>query len=153
MMSIFEYNKLCLGLHLQLSRDLTNTSSLHFYRPSALPDAQPTVTEHWRHNIQLKYKWYINSSPSFDVFLFFDWHFMCVYSEMNTFFSTWIFSSVLSDYIFWNNTRSCEIEISQSVDSLILRSNLRSTALEILFSFHCTLEMLLPCIVVWWWLE
>ena len=120
MMSIFEYNKLCLGLHLQLSRDLTNTSSLNFYRPSALPDAQPTVTEHWRHNIQLKYKWYINSSPSFDVFLFFDWHFMCVYSEMNTFFSTWIFSSVLSDYIFWNNTRSCEIEISQSTTDMEL---------------------------------
>jgi len=28
----------------------TNTSSLNFYRPDALPDAQPTVSKHWRHN-------------------------------------------------------------------------------------------------------
>jgi len=27
----------------------TNTSSLNFYRPDALPDAQPTVSEHGRH--------------------------------------------------------------------------------------------------------
>jgi len=27
----------------------TNTSSLNFYRLDALPDAQPTVSEHWRH--------------------------------------------------------------------------------------------------------
>ena len=27
----------------------TNTSSLNFYRPDALPDAQPTVSKHWRH--------------------------------------------------------------------------------------------------------
>jgi len=27
----------------------TNTSSLTFYRPDALPDAQPTVSKHWRH--------------------------------------------------------------------------------------------------------
>ena len=27
----------------------TNTSSLNFYRPDALPDAQPTVLKHWRH--------------------------------------------------------------------------------------------------------
>jgi len=26
----------------------TNTSSLSFYRPDALPDAQPTVSKHWR---------------------------------------------------------------------------------------------------------
>ena len=26
-----------------------NTSSLNFYRPGALPDAQPTVSKHWRH--------------------------------------------------------------------------------------------------------
>jgi len=27
----------------------TNTSSLNFYRPDALPYAQPTVSKHWRH--------------------------------------------------------------------------------------------------------
>ena len=27
----------------------TNTSSLNFYRLDALPDAQPTVSKHWRH--------------------------------------------------------------------------------------------------------
>jgi len=26
----------------------TNTSSVNFYRPDALPDAQPTVSKHWR---------------------------------------------------------------------------------------------------------
>jgi len=26
----------------------TNTSSLSFYRPKALPDIQPTVSKHWR---------------------------------------------------------------------------------------------------------
>jgi len=26
----------------------TNTSSLNVYRPDALPDAQPTVSKHWR---------------------------------------------------------------------------------------------------------
>ena len=26
----------------------TNTSSFNFYRPDALPDAQPTVSKHWR---------------------------------------------------------------------------------------------------------
>ena len=26
----------------------TNTSSLNFYRPGALPDAQPTVSKHYR---------------------------------------------------------------------------------------------------------
>ena len=31
-----------------LQRDnLTNTSSLNFYRPGALPDAQPKLSEHW----------------------------------------------------------------------------------------------------------
>jgi len=28
-----------------------NTSSLNFYRPDALPDAQPTVSGHWRHRL------------------------------------------------------------------------------------------------------
>ena len=28
----------------------TNTSSLNFYRPDALPDAQPTVSKHWKTN-------------------------------------------------------------------------------------------------------
>jgi len=28
--------------------NLANTSSLNFYRPVALPDAQPTVSKHWR---------------------------------------------------------------------------------------------------------
>ena len=27
----------------------TNTSSLNFYRPDALPDAKPTESKHWRH--------------------------------------------------------------------------------------------------------
>ena len=27
----------------------TNTSSLNFYRPGALPDAQPTVSKQWQH--------------------------------------------------------------------------------------------------------
>jgi len=31
----------CISLH-------TNTSSLNFYRPDALPDAEPTVSKHWR---------------------------------------------------------------------------------------------------------
>ena len=30
----------------------TNTSSLNFYRPYALPDAQPTVSKHWRHSVK-----------------------------------------------------------------------------------------------------
>jgi len=31
--------------------DHTNTSSLNFYRPDALPDAQPTVSKHWRQTL------------------------------------------------------------------------------------------------------
>ena len=35
------------NLHLAPDRDNhTNTSSLSFYRPDALPDAQPTVSKH-----------------------------------------------------------------------------------------------------------
>jgi len=29
----------------------TNTSSLNFHRPDALPDAKPTVSKHWRPNL------------------------------------------------------------------------------------------------------
>ena len=32
-----------------------NTSSLNFYRPDALPDAQPTVSKHWRHTALEQY--------------------------------------------------------------------------------------------------
>jgi len=32
----------------------TNTSLLNFYRPDALPDAQPTLLNHWRPEIQLQ---------------------------------------------------------------------------------------------------
>jgi len=31
------------------------TSSLNFYRPDALPDAQPTVSKHWRHTALEQY--------------------------------------------------------------------------------------------------
>jgi len=34
----------------------TNTSSLNFYRPDALPDAQPTVSKHWRQLTKTKTK-------------------------------------------------------------------------------------------------
>jgi len=34
----------------------TNTSSLNFYRPRALPDAQPTVSKHWRLKQQVSKK-------------------------------------------------------------------------------------------------
>ena len=36
----------------------TNTSSLNVYRPDALPDAQPTVSKHWKHeeHKQLSYR-------------------------------------------------------------------------------------------------
>jgi len=36
---------ICTSLHIH---NHTNTSSLNFYRPDALPDAQPTVSKHWR---------------------------------------------------------------------------------------------------------
>ena len=32
-----------------LTVDHTNTSSLNFYRPDAVPGAQPTASKHWRH--------------------------------------------------------------------------------------------------------
>jgi len=32
----------------------TNTSSINFYMPDALPDAQPTVSKHWKPNINNK---------------------------------------------------------------------------------------------------
>ena len=32
-----------------LTDNHTNTSSLNFYRPGALPDAQPTVSKQWQH--------------------------------------------------------------------------------------------------------
>ena len=35
-----------------------NTSSLNFYRPDALPDARPTVSEHWR-QIHIHYKFHL----------------------------------------------------------------------------------------------
>ena len=35
------------NLHLA-PNNRNNTSSLNFYRPDALLDAQPTVSEHWR---------------------------------------------------------------------------------------------------------
>jgi len=34
------------NLHLAPERNHSNTSSLNFYRPDALPDAPPTVTKH-----------------------------------------------------------------------------------------------------------
>jgi len=34
----------------------TNTSSLNFYRPDALPDAQPTVSKHRRQNVTIVIK-------------------------------------------------------------------------------------------------
>jgi len=34
------------NLHLAQSDKHTNTPSLNFYRPDALPDAQPTVSQH-----------------------------------------------------------------------------------------------------------
>jgi len=37
---------ICTSLH---TDNHTNTSSLNFYRPDALPDAQPTVSKYWRH--------------------------------------------------------------------------------------------------------
>ena len=43
------YHMQTIGTSLQTDNH-TNTSSLNFYRPGALPDAQPTVSEHWRHN-------------------------------------------------------------------------------------------------------
>ena len=30
----------------------TNISSLNFYRPDALPDAQPIVSKHWRQQLR-----------------------------------------------------------------------------------------------------
>jgi len=40
----------------------TNTSSLIFYRPDALPDAQPTVWKHWRHSDKHLNQWIIKSN-------------------------------------------------------------------------------------------
>ena len=40
------------SLHLLQTDNHTNTSPLNFYRPDALPDAQPTVSKHWRHKTQ-----------------------------------------------------------------------------------------------------
>ena len=37
----------------------TNTSSLNLYRPDALPDAQPTVSKHWRQNVGL---WFLENA-------------------------------------------------------------------------------------------
>ena len=37
---------ICTSLH---TDNHINTSSFNFYRPDALPDAQPTVSEHWTH--------------------------------------------------------------------------------------------------------
>ena len=34
----------------------TNTSSLNFYRPGALPDSQPTMSKHWRQQKSNKQK-------------------------------------------------------------------------------------------------
>ena len=34
-------------LHLTQTDNHTNTSSLNFYRPNALPDTKPTVSKHW----------------------------------------------------------------------------------------------------------
>jgi len=33
------------------SRQITNTPPLSFYRPDALPAAQPTASKHWRHKL------------------------------------------------------------------------------------------------------
>ena len=38
----------------------TNTSSLNLYRPDALPDAQPTVSKHWRQTSTFRLKWKIS---------------------------------------------------------------------------------------------
>ena len=40
----------------------TNAPSLNFYRPDALPDAQPTVSEHWRQYIHTNI-WLVNRNP------------------------------------------------------------------------------------------
>jgi len=39
------YSTICISLQ---SDNYINTSSLNFYRPDALPDAQPIVSKHWR---------------------------------------------------------------------------------------------------------
>ena len=46
------------------SRQITMPAPHHsvFYRPDALPAAQPTVSEHWRHFIHLSVKFYCNNS-------------------------------------------------------------------------------------------
>jgi len=31
-----------------------STSSLYFYRPDALPDAQPTMSKHWRQAVDIR---------------------------------------------------------------------------------------------------
>jgi len=36
--------------HMQVTCISFQTASLSFYRPDALPAAQPTVSKHWRHN-------------------------------------------------------------------------------------------------------
>ena len=50
---------ICTSIH---TANHTNTSSLNFYRPDALPGAQPTVSKHWRqtsqHNNGLYYNYH-----------------------------------------------------------------------------------------------
>ena len=52
----------------------TNTSSLNFYRPSALPDTQPTVSKHWRQTEVIVIIWHTVLLVDFNAVEFFNGH-------------------------------------------------------------------------------
>jgi len=46
------------------SRQITTPAPHHsvFYRPNALPAAQPTASKHWRHTVMMQVPWELNAS-------------------------------------------------------------------------------------------
>jgi len=53
---------------LLLTNNHTSTS-LNFYRPDALPDAQPTVSKHWKHTT-------VDKCPGMALVVFTNWPFL-----------------------------------------------------------------------------
>ena len=67
------------------SRQITMPAPHHsvFYRPDALPAAQPTVSEHWRHFLRYLIMWIFTN-----IFCILHMPFGCVYKQANEHFGT-----------------------------------------------------------------
>ena len=82
-----------------------NTSSLNFYRPAAVPDAQPTVSKHWRHTYVhcSSVKYILATTLAGKVMQSVVSIRLCVCLH-SSFWTNWPFSLFVGDAAFWQIT-------------------------------------------------